>query len=116
MGTGAYELDAGGTIQWWCHDHLHERYHDSPVPFSGLTPLRTKAFEGDWEPICLKDFDCPHPESGQICTDVYWDAIEGGSQFGKGEACYNWDSKMCPGDPFGEVNKNYEQMGWSHYV
>ena len=91
-------------------------YHDSPVPFSGLTPLDSRAFEEDWTPICLKDIHCPYPESGQICTDVYWDAIEGGSQFGKGEACYNWEGKMCPGNPFGEVNTNYDQMGWSHYV
>ena len=52
MGTGAYSLDAGGLIQWWCSDVQQSRYFDSPVPFSGLIPLEARAFKEEWNPIC----------------------------------------------------------------
>ena len=39
-----------------------------------------------------------------------------GTNFGKGDACYNWETPVCPGDPFGSINYNYDNTKWSYYV
>ena len=48
--------------------------------------------------------------------DFYWDAVIDGSNFNKGDACYNWEHPVCPGDSFGSINYNYENTEWSYYV
>ena len=116
MGTGAFTMFEERIIQWWCTDEQLEANKDMAVPFSGLVPLEEKAYTGEWERACAQDSDCPHPERGQVCTDVYWDAIQDGSSFAKGDACYNWETPVCPGEPFGQINYNYDNTGWSYYI
>ena len=104
------------TIQWYCTDEQLEENKDAEIPFSTVVPLEEKIHKGPWERICEKDSDCPHPELGQVCLNFFWDAVIDGSNYAKGDACYNWETPVCPGDSFGSINYNYDNTKWSYYV
>ena len=38
-----------------------------------------------------------------------------GTTFSNGDGCYNWPHPVCPGEPFGSINYNYENTQWSYY-
>ena len=101
-------------LQFFCTDEQHANQVDAE-PVLGLVALPKKEWDG-FQVICTKDEDCPRTDLGQVCTKFYWDAVADGSSYQTGEACFNWDEKVCPSDDFSSINYNHSNTDWSHYI
>jgi len=98
-GSGTYTMFNERTIQWFCTEEQHAAQEGKPAPWN-LERIPEKYWD-EWSPACKTTADCPNPELGQVCTNMYWDAVIDGSSFANGEACYNWAAPVCPGSTFG---------------
>ena len=64
---------------------------------------------------CTEDSECP-ADSGFKCTNILWDAVEDGTSWANGAACYN--DAACPAeDEYAKKNENYANTGsFSYYT
>jgi len=114
-GTGTYQMFEERIQQYMCTEEQFADNLDTQPPQNwNLDPLPEK-YWNEYEPACKTDADCPMPENGQVCTKLYWEGTKDGRNYANGEACYNWEHPVCPGDTFAAQNYNYESTGFSYY-
>ena len=104
------------TIQYFCSEAQFSAMEGKNQSTPWNLELKPEKRWTEFEKSCEKDEDCPNPDNGQVCTKIHWEATLDGASFSNGEACYNWNSPVCPGSPFGAENYNYENTGWSFYT
>ena len=115
-GTGSYTLFEERNIQWFCSEEQFEANKDALYPQNWkLEPLDPPYWD-EFSIACKSDADCPRPDLGQVCHNLYWQATQMGENFSRGEVCYNWAKEVCPGKDFAAINYNYENTGFSYYM
>ena len=101
-------------IQFFCTEEQFAANVNSPPEFN-LEPIDETEWD-EFEVICEVDSDCPRTDLGQVCLHYYWDMVKDGSSYMTGEACYNWETPVCPASDFSSINYNYENSEWSYYT
>ena len=100
-------------LQFFCTDEQFAATVDTPPEFN-LVSLPEKEWN-EFEVACQVDWDCPRTDLGQVCLRYHWQMVQDGSSYMTGEACYNWESPVCPGSDFSAVNYNYANTEWSYF-
>jgi len=114
----------GRKIQFFC-DAIDAISGDNNTPYP-LEPADGPHWD-TFKEACTTHKDCidkgtEGSNDKQLCTPFIWDALEDGSAFGVGSACYSYDdpATVCPdgtGTPsFATLNENFENTTFSYYT
>ena len=115
-GNGTYTMMGEIIQQYFCSEDQHAANQGKSPPDDWQLVPRPEKHWDTFEDACETDADCPRPDLGQVCTEIYWFSTEDELNWVNGMSCYNYEAAVCPGKAFASKNYNYENTNFSFYL
>ena len=105
-------------IQWFCSETQFTDNAGTAIPYGLAETTEDTAHFAEFKVACTEDSECPAAtdDTEYKCTNIMWDAVEEGTSWANGAACYN--DAACPAeDEYAKKNENYANTGsFSYYT